>query len=96
MTVRTLLLTAAAATNEGGGLVGFACTAHRLPVGTAFNLQGTDNYDGTYLVDAASTVNKIVVAATFVAETFAGTELVIPLPQNEWAPVWLLTINVRT
>jgi phage tail sheath gpL-like len=91
-----LTLSASPAVNIGSGLVGLPCSAHGLAAGTPFNLQGTAHYDGTYLVETGSSTNQIAISATYTAETFVGTELVIPLPQDQWRPQWLLTINVRT
>ena len=39
-----------------------------------FRLAGKVNYDGDPTVDAGSTANEIVIAATYVAETFTGAE----------------------
>jgi len=65
---------AAVAVDKTGGKVGIPVTAHGLSEGQKIILDGTTNYDGTYEVDADSSTNEIVIVATYVAETFAGTE----------------------
>jgi hypothetical protein len=73
----------AAATDEGGGLVGVPCTGHGYSSGDSILLNGTTNYDGVQTVDASSTANKIVITATYNAETFAGTETVAEVQDTE-------------
>jgi len=67
-------LDAAAAVDKGGGLVGLPATAHGLAAGTKIVLAGTVNYDGVYTMDAATTADEIVIAATYAAEGFTGAE----------------------
>lgn len=67
-------LGAAAATDEGGGLVGLPCAAHGLPIGAEIVVVGTTNYDATYTVKRGTTADKILVTATYTAETLDGTE----------------------
>lgn len=69
-------LNAAPATDEGGGLVGIPVTAHGYAAGASVLFNGTTYYDGVKTVHASSTVNKIVITATYTAKTFAGTETV--------------------
>jgi hypothetical protein len=71
-----VLLTAGAATNEGSGKVGLPSTGHGLPVGAEITVAGTTNYNATYTVARGTTANKLVVTATYQAETFAGDETV--------------------
>ena len=71
-------LNAAAAVDKGGGLVGIPITAHGWTTGKSVTLTGTTNYNATYTLDATTSVNEIVVAATFIAETFAITDLANP------------------
>lgn len=61
-----------AVSDEGGGKVGFPVTAHGRPAGSQVVVNGTTNYDGAYLVDPASTANKIVVTAAYVVEDATG------------------------
>jgi hypothetical protein len=68
---------AAAAVDKGGGLVGIPITGHGFSTGQKIILSGTSNYDETYLVDATSTTNEVVIEATYAAETFGGTEDVL-------------------
>ena len=71
------VIDAAAAVDKGGGKVGIPITGHGFSNGQKIILSGTTNYDETYLVDATSTVNEVVITATYVAETFSGTENVL-------------------
>ena len=63
-------------TNEGGGKVGIPLTGHGYSEGDLVFLSGTDNYDGLHTLPAQTggTADKFIVAATYVLETFAGTE----------------------
>jgi len=58
----------AAAVDKGAGLVGIGCTNHEFPVGSMVKIEGTANYDGKHLVDAATTADELVIATAFVAE----------------------------
>ena len=66
----------AAATDEGGGLVGIPVTGTIFAAGESVVIAGTTNYNGTYTLDAATTANKLVITETYAGETFAGTETV--------------------
>ena len=72
----TATLDAAAAVDKGGGLVGLPATGHGLTAGNTVTVSGSTNYDSTFTLDPTTSVNELVVPATFVAETFAGTETV--------------------
>lgn len=63
----------AAAVDKGSGLVGIPITAHSFKAGDETAIAGTTNYDDTYTI-VSYTTNEIVITATYVAETFAGTE----------------------
>jgi len=65
---------AAAATDEGGGAVGIALTGHGLAVGDKIIIAGTINYDNKYTLQAGTTTDKLVITATYAAETFSGDE----------------------
>ena len=69
-------LNAAAATNDGGGLVGIPLTGHGYSEGQSVLLNGTTNYDGVHVLpsQATGTANEFVITDTYAAETFAGTE----------------------
>lgn len=71
------VLDASPAVDKGSGEVGIFITAHGFSVGQKVILSGTTNYDGTHTVLAGSTTNEIVIEATYVAETFVGTESVL-------------------
>lgn len=63
-----------AATDKTGGKVGIPVTAHGFSTGQRIIIDGSTNYDGTYLVDTDSTTDEIVIVETYVAETFDGSE----------------------
>ena len=68
----------AAAVDKGGGLVGLPITGHGFQAGQIVVVAGTTNYDLPVGYEIISqTTNEIVVTATYVAETFAGTETVV-------------------
>ncbi len=71
-----LTLDAAAAVDLGGGLVGLPATGHGLAASIRVDIAGTTNYDGSFLLDASTSTDQIVIATSFTAETFAGTETV--------------------
>ena len=62
------------AVDNGGGLVGLPSTAHTFVTADSVVIVGTTNYDGTYSLDATTSANQIVITATYVAETFLGSE----------------------
>lgn len=62
------------AVNVGGGVVGLPCAGHGFQSGYEVVIAGTDNYDGTYRVLSTSTANQINIIATYMTETFVGTE----------------------
>lgn len=64
------------ATQITGSIVGLPCVAHGFLAGEEIKITGTQNYDGIYLVDPSTIPNRIHILATFVAETFRGTEKV--------------------
>lgn len=63
----------AAAVDKGSGLVGIPITGHAFAAKDTTTISGTTNYDDTYTI-VSRTTNEIVIAATYTAETFAGTE----------------------
>lgn len=65
------------AVDKGAGLVGLPSTGHGFVAGQVVRIIGTTNYDGeNFTLDATTSVNELVITATYVAETFAGTETV--------------------
>jgi hypothetical protein len=70
------VLDAAAAVDKGGGQVGLPITGHAFVAGQIVVIAGTVNYNGARAIDS-QTANEIVITATYVAETFAGTETVV-------------------
>jgi len=73
----------AAATDEGGGLVGIPCTGHGYSSGGQVLINGSTNYDGVHTLDAGTTTDNMVIPATYSAETFAGTETVAEVQSTE-------------
>lgn len=63
----------AAAVDKGGGLVGIPSTAHGLSANENITISGTTNYNGNEDI-VSVTPNEFVITASYVAETFAGTE----------------------
>jgi hypothetical protein len=64
----------AAAVDKGDGTVGIPISGTNwLQAKDTTTISGTTNYDGTYTIVSA-TASEIVITATYVAETFAGTE----------------------
>jgi hypothetical protein len=65
------------AVDKGGGLVGLPSTGHGFVAGQIVRVVGSVNYDGeNHTLDVATSINELVIPATYAAETFAGTETV--------------------
>ena len=62
------------AVDKGGGEVGIPLTGHSFVTGNRVRLVGTTNYDGEYVLEAATSANELVITETYVVETFLGTE----------------------
>ncbi|MDT8447572.1 MAG: DUF2586 family protein [bacterium] len=75
-------LSGAAAVDNTGGLVGIPALGHPLAVGDTVILSGTANYDGTYVLDASTGVDELVITATFTAETFAADSSLEEQPES--------------
>ena len=67
-------LNADVAVNNGGGLVGLPSTAHTFVENDEVVIIGSINYDGTYSIDGTTSSNQIVISASYVEETFLGSE----------------------
>ena len=67
----------AAAVDQGGGVVRIPSTAHGFKAGSHIGIRGSTNYDGIYELVAVA-ANTFDIYATYVAETFAGTETARP------------------
>lgn len=73
--VSSVTLDAGPAVDNGGGLVGLPSTGHGFVSGDVVRVIGTTNYEGeNFTLDPTTGVNELVITATYVAETFAGTE----------------------
>ena len=71
-------LSNAAATDEGGGLVGVPCPSHGYKEGDIVVISGSTNYEGSFTLpsQAAGSGDVFIVTAVYNAETFVGTETV--------------------
>jgi hypothetical protein len=63
-----------AVVDNGDGTVNIVITAHGLTAGCKVLIAATTNYNGVHTVISAPDANTIKIAATYVAETPAGTE----------------------
>ena len=70
-------LDAAAAVDATGGLVTIPLTAHGFAKGSMIGIRGSVAYNGVYEIAAVAT-DTCNIYATYVAETFAGSETVRP------------------
>ena len=61
-----------AARDAGSGKVGLPCAGHGLPTGALITVAGSTHYDAAYTVLRGSTLDELLVTATFTAETFSG------------------------
>lgn len=75
-------LDAGGAVNKGSGRVGLPCTAHGMAVGDQVQISDTSNYDGVYVLHSTTSVNELVVTASYAAESFSGTEVATPCIQK--------------
>ena len=68
----------AAAVDNLDGTVTLAVAALLFKTGDAVTITGTINYDGNYTLpdQAAADANQVIITATYVAETFLGTETI--------------------
>ncbi len=56
------------------GLVGIPATAHGLSINETGVIAGTTNYNGTHTVNEATTVDEIVITATYVSESVTSAD----------------------
>lgn len=66
----------AAAVDKGGGLVGIPVTGHAFSAGLEVTIAGSTNYNGSFEI-ISQTANEVVITASFVSETFTGSETII-------------------
>jgi hypothetical protein len=71
-----ILTSGGAAVNKGGGKVGLPCIDQPYTTGQFIEVRGSTYYSTTFTVDAASSVNEIVVTSAYSAETFGNTTTV--------------------
>jgi len=67
-------IAAGPAVDKGGGKVGIPCTAHGQVEDDYIRMEGSQSYNDEFAVHADTTANEIVIVATFIAESFLGTE----------------------
>lgn len=65
----------AGAVDKGAGLVGIPVTGHGFEAGREVVIADTINYNGTEVI-VSQTANEVVITASFVSETFGGTETI--------------------
>jgi hypothetical protein len=66
----------AGAVDKGSGLVGIPVTGHAFIAGNEVTIAGTTNYNGVEDI-VSQTTNEIVITASFVSETFGGSETIV-------------------
>jgi hypothetical protein len=73
------------AVDVGGGLVKLPVTDHLMVAGQVALVYGSTNYDGVHPLpsQAAGDAINLIITATYVAETFAGTETVAVVVETE-------------
>ena len=76
---RVARLTGVAASGGGGTVVLSTTLLHGMHPGESVTIDGTTNYDGTYVLAAGTEKRKLVITDTFTAETFDGTPTVAPV-----------------
>ena len=81
----------AAAVDKGDGKVGIPCESHGLTAGTDYiRVEGMQNYDGEYLLDATTSANELVITATYAAEIFtAGENIYVAVRKGDAWPISL-------
>lgn len=67
---------AAVVVDKGAGKIGIPCAGHELSAGDSIRLERFQNYGGAFLLDADTSVDELVVVATYVAETLTGSEFI--------------------
>jgi hypothetical protein len=80
----SLDLEGAVVADAGAGKVTIPCT-NVFNDGDTITISGSDNYDATYTLDAASTAAAIVVTAAYSAETFAAEVIASGFPTETTA-----------
>lgn len=84
------LIAASTAVDAGLGKVSINSPAHSMPAGQMVSIRGSNSYDGDYMILPETTVNSIVIPATYVPEAFSGTERIftghIYVPCKEGIP----------
>ncbi len=65
------------AVDLGAGLVGLPYASHPFASGQTVIISNTSNYNATEVLDATTSADQLVITASFNAETFDGTEIII-------------------
>lgn len=66
----------AAAVDKSDGKVGIPCTGHGKSSGDSIRIERSINYNSDYMLETGTTVDELVITATFAAETFTGNEFI--------------------
>ena len=66
------------ARDAGSGKVGLPCAAHGVPVGAKLIIAGSTNYNGTHEVLRGTSVDELLITATYEAEAFAAVLADVP------------------
>ena len=71
-------LDSGAVVDEGAGQVSFLISdTSAFTVNDIVKITGSDNYNGYHTIDSITANTKITVTATYIAETFDGTEIIV-------------------
>ena len=65
------------AKNIGGGVVGLPMSGHPFLVGQTVLITNTIAYDGTKTVQSGTTTSEVRINATYIPETFTGSEILV-------------------
>jgi hypothetical protein len=67
----------AAATDEGEGKVGLVMASNPFTAGQTVTISGTTNYNGTFTVESGGSSTKLIITATYIAETIPSSALAL-------------------
>ena len=87
-------LDAGDATNEGTGLTGLPVTGNLLSGGDEVTIAGTDNFDGTHILDAATTADILVIPVPYAL--LSGDNSIVANTQWTAAGIDLIASGVET
>lgn len=64
------------AVDKGAGKVGIPCVAHGQVSGGSIRIERSVSYNNDFMVDVTTSVDELVITATYAAETFTGEEFI--------------------